>query len=96
MLAPDFDRGKGRSDAKERNKGVSAEPARRRKIIHIDTDAFFVSVEQIVDRTGTPPTRIGPVLRAVARSAGLNLTLSRGFKFQLLDFDGLAQRQGRR
>ena len=96
MLAPDFDRGKGRSDAKERNKGVSAEPARRRKIIHIDTDAFFVSVEQIVDRTGTPPTHIGPWFQAVAPSAGPNLTLSRRSKSQLLSFDGLAQRQGRR
>ena len=46
MLAPENDRDVGGCKAEEPSKGISAEPRRQRKIIHIDMDAFYASVEQ--------------------------------------------------
>src|ERR1700736_5098515 len=46
MLAQDSDRDRARSTTAEPIMLVSDEPARQRKIIHIDMDAFYASVEQ--------------------------------------------------
>jgi DNA polymerase-4 len=46
MLAQNSDRNVRGRKAVEPIRGVSAEPARKRKIIHIDMDAFYASVEQ--------------------------------------------------
>jgi DNA polymerase IV len=46
MLAQESDRGGRGRKAVGPIRGVSAEPTRQRKIIHIDMDAFYASVEQ--------------------------------------------------
>src|SRR6202040_2397279 len=46
MLAQDSDRDRARSTTAEPIMLVADEPTRQRKIIHIDMDAFFASVEQ--------------------------------------------------
>jgi hypothetical protein len=46
MLAQESDRDVRGCKAEEPSKRISVEPARQRKIIHIDMDAFYASVEQ--------------------------------------------------
>jgi DNA polymerase-4 len=46
MLASDADRKWGTTVSDRQDRDLPAAPARRRKIIHVDMDAFFASVEQ--------------------------------------------------
>jgi DNA polymerase IV len=73
MPAPDADRDRNRIEPELPDRDPLANPVRQRKIIHIDMDAFFASVEQ----RDNPELRAQKPARPISLKAGTRLVANR-------------------